>query len=151
MLRIPHCLDKRLIDDSKVASLTHPPHFTHQKHYYFYVSGTHFCWRLSKPQRLVRPEGLCKFKNSPYRVSNPRPSSLKHSALTTTLPCAPFEILVFYRNKKKMNNLPEFCGCFWGYENSNPLPRPSNPRGLVTCKRCFNRFAFQFPVNAKVS
>jgi hypothetical protein len=28
----------------------------------FNVSGTHFCWRLSKPQGLVRPEGLGKFK-----------------------------------------------------------------------------------------
>jgi hypothetical protein len=31
--------------------------FTPQKHY-FYASGTHFCYRLSKPQGLVRPEGL---------------------------------------------------------------------------------------------
>jgi hypothetical protein len=40
---------------------------------------------LSKPQGLVRPEGLGKFKNSPHRESNPRPSGLQHSALTTTL------------------------------------------------------------------
>jgi hypothetical protein len=25
---------------------------------YFYASGTYFCLRLSKPQGLVRPEGL---------------------------------------------------------------------------------------------
>jgi hypothetical protein len=31
--------------------------------------------RLSKPQGLVRPEGLGKFKNSPHRVSNLRPYS----------------------------------------------------------------------------
>jgi hypothetical protein len=37
----------------------------------------------------MRPEGLAKFKNSPYRVSNQRPSSLLHSASTTTLPTAP--------------------------------------------------------------
>jgi hypothetical protein len=43
MLRIPHCLDSRLTDGGKVASPTHQPHFTPQKHYYFYVSGTHFC------------------------------------------------------------------------------------------------------------
>jgi hypothetical protein len=24
------------------------------------TSGTHFCWRLSKPQSLMRPEGLGK-------------------------------------------------------------------------------------------
>jgi hypothetical protein len=28
MLRIPHCLDSRLIDGGKVLSSTHPPHFT---------------------------------------------------------------------------------------------------------------------------
>jgi hypothetical protein len=33
----------------------------------------------------MRPEGSGKFKNSPHRVSNSRPSGLKHSALTTTL------------------------------------------------------------------
>jgi hypothetical protein len=43
MLRISHCLDNRLTDGVKVVSPTHRPHFTPQKHYYFYVSGTHFC------------------------------------------------------------------------------------------------------------
>jgi hypothetical protein len=61
MLRIPHCVDNLLTDGGKVVSLTHPSHFSPQKHYYFNVSGTHFCWRLSKPQGLVRPEGLRKF------------------------------------------------------------------------------------------
>jgi hypothetical protein len=42
MLRIPHCLDNRLIDGSKVVSPTHQLYFTPQKHYYFNVSGTHF-------------------------------------------------------------------------------------------------------------
>jgi hypothetical protein len=42
--------------------------------------------RLSKPQGLMQSEGLGKFKNSPHGVSNPRPSGLQHSALTTTLP-----------------------------------------------------------------
>jgi hypothetical protein len=41
MLRISYCLNKRLIDGGKVVSLTHPPQFTFQKHYYFYVSGNH--------------------------------------------------------------------------------------------------------------
>jgi hypothetical protein len=35
MLRIPYCLDNRLIDGGKVISLTHPPHFTHKKYYYY--------------------------------------------------------------------------------------------------------------------
>jgi hypothetical protein len=37
VLRIPHCLDNQLTDGGKVVSPTHPPHFTPQKHYYFYV------------------------------------------------------------------------------------------------------------------
>jgi hypothetical protein len=68
MLRIPHCLDIRLTDGGKVVSPTHPPHFTPQKHYYFYVSGTHFCWRLNKPQGLVRPEGLGTFKKKNHLI-----------------------------------------------------------------------------------
>jgi hypothetical protein len=32
MLRIPHCLDNRLIDGGKVVSPTHRPHFTPQKY-----------------------------------------------------------------------------------------------------------------------
>jgi hypothetical protein len=43
MLRIPHCLDNRLIDGGKVISLTHRPLSTPQKHYFFNVSGTQFC------------------------------------------------------------------------------------------------------------
>jgi hypothetical protein len=43
MLRIPHCLDNRLTDGGKVVNPTHRPHFTPQKHYYFYASGTRFC------------------------------------------------------------------------------------------------------------
>jgi hypothetical protein len=34
-------------------------YFTPQKHY-LYASGTHFCYRLSKPRGLVRSEGLGK-------------------------------------------------------------------------------------------
>jgi hypothetical protein len=44
--------------------------------------------KLSIPQGLVRPERLGKFKNSPHRVLNPRPSGLQHSVLTITLPRA---------------------------------------------------------------
>jgi hypothetical protein len=62
MIRTPHCPHNRLTDGGKVVSSTHRPHFTLQKHYYFSVSGTHFCWRPSKPQGLVRQEGLGKFK-----------------------------------------------------------------------------------------
>jgi hypothetical protein len=41
--------------------------FTPQKHY-FYASGTHFCLRLSKPQGLVRPEGLGKLIKIIYLI-----------------------------------------------------------------------------------
>jgi hypothetical protein len=61
MLRIPHCLDNRLTDGDKVVSPTHRPLSTPQK-YYFSVSGTHFCERLSERQGLVRLEGLGKLK-----------------------------------------------------------------------------------------
>jgi hypothetical protein len=43
MLRIPHCLENWLTDGGKVVSPTHRPQLTPQKHYYFSVSGTHFC------------------------------------------------------------------------------------------------------------
>jgi hypothetical protein len=41
--------------------------FTPQKHY-FYASGTHLCYRLSKPQGLGRPEGLGKLINIIYLI-----------------------------------------------------------------------------------
>jgi hypothetical protein len=60
MLRIQQCLESRLKDDGKAVSLTHLPRFTPQKHY-FSAFGAHLCYRLSKPQGQVRPEGLGKF------------------------------------------------------------------------------------------
>jgi hypothetical protein len=45
-----------------VSLSTPPPHFTPQKHYYFNVSSTNFCQRLSELHGLVRPEGSGKFK-----------------------------------------------------------------------------------------
>jgi hypothetical protein len=75
VLRISHCLGNRLTDGGKVVSPTYQLRSTPQKHY-FSASGTHFCLRLSEPQGLMWPEGLGKFKNSPRRVSNPRPSGL---------------------------------------------------------------------------
>jgi hypothetical protein len=60
----------------RLSAPSNPPHFTPQKHYYFYVSGTHFCQRLGKPQGLVRPEGLGKFKI--YKQIGIRRNFLKH-------------------------------------------------------------------------
>jgi hypothetical protein len=49
----------------------------------------------------VRPEGLGKFKNSsPHRESNPRPSGLEHSALSTTLPRASLVICIQGNNRR---------------------------------------------------
>jgi hypothetical protein len=59
VLRIPHCLDSWLTDGSEVASLTHQPLCTSQKHFLF-VSGIHFSYRLSKPKGLEWLEGLDK-------------------------------------------------------------------------------------------
>jgi hypothetical protein len=83
-------MDNRLTDGCKVVSPMHRPRSPPQRHY-FSASGTHFCWRLSDPQGVMPLERLGKLKtiNSPHRVSNPRPSGLLHSALTTTLPRAP--------------------------------------------------------------
>jgi hypothetical protein len=61
MLRIPHCLDNRLTDGGKVISPTHRPRSTPQKHY-FSTSSIHFCYRLSEPPCLERPQGLGKLK-----------------------------------------------------------------------------------------
>jgi hypothetical protein len=73
MLMIPHCLDNRLIDGGKVVSTCRTLLPTN---IFFNVSSTHLCYRLCKPQGQVRPEGLGKFKISPHRVSNQRPSAL---------------------------------------------------------------------------
>jgi hypothetical protein len=59
MLRFPHFLENRLTDGGKIVSRTHLPRSALEK-YYFSSSGAHFCYRLSKPQGLVRPEGLGK-------------------------------------------------------------------------------------------
>jgi hypothetical protein len=73
MLRISHCLDSRLTDDSKFVSFTLRLRSTLQKH--FSASGTNFCWRLSKPQGLVRPAGLGKWQSS-FTFSGLEPSTL---------------------------------------------------------------------------
>jgi hypothetical protein len=50
-LRLPHYLDKWLIDGGKVVSPTRQPHFTPRFFYFFLkIPGTHFCQRLSRPQ-----------------------------------------------------------------------------------------------------
>jgi hypothetical protein len=45
MSRLPHFLDNRLTDGGEAVSLTHLSPFTPRK-----IPGTHFCYRLSRPQ-----------------------------------------------------------------------------------------------------
>jgi hypothetical protein len=45
MSRLPHYLDNLITDGGKVATLTRRPPSAPRK-----ISGTHFCWRLSRPQ-----------------------------------------------------------------------------------------------------
>jgi hypothetical protein len=59
-LRISYCLDNRLIDGGKFVSACLC--FTAQKHY-ISVSGTNFCYLLSKSQGPVRLKGLRIDKN----------------------------------------------------------------------------------------
>jgi hypothetical protein len=69
MLRIPHCLDNQLTDGGEVVSCMHRSCSTPQK--YSSASGTCFCWRLSKPQGLVQPEGLGKVKKFTHLIGSP--------------------------------------------------------------------------------
>jgi hypothetical protein len=68
-LRIPHCIDNQLTEGGIVVSPTHRPRSTPQK-YYFSASGTNFCYRLSKPQGLVRLEGLGKLKKFNHLIGS---------------------------------------------------------------------------------
>jgi hypothetical protein len=61
ILRIPLCLGNRFTDGGKIISLTIRLRSTPQKHYVS-SSGTYFCYRLSKPQGLLRLEGISKLK-----------------------------------------------------------------------------------------
>jgi hypothetical protein len=58
VLRIPHSLDNWLTNGREVVNLKHRPRFANKKHFFISLSGSNFCYRLSKCQGLVRPEGL---------------------------------------------------------------------------------------------
>jgi hypothetical protein len=72
------CLDNRLTDGGKVVSLTHRrPYTPHLRK----VPGTHFCYRLRRPQCHGAAGKIRSIeKKSPHRDSNSRPSDLWHSA-----------------------------------------------------------------------
>jgi hypothetical protein len=52
---------------------------TPQKHY-FSASGTHFCWRLSKPQGLAWPEGIGKSKRNSCTSPDLEPTTFRQVA-----------------------------------------------------------------------
>jgi hypothetical protein len=61
-LRLPHYLDKRLIDGGKVVSPTRQPHFTPKFLYFFKDSWYSFLLKAESTPGPVRPEGLGQFK-----------------------------------------------------------------------------------------
>jgi hypothetical protein len=65
-----HFLDSRLKDGSEAASLKRRPHFTLRK-----IPGTHFCYRLSRPQDHSTVE-LGQLKNSMTSCGN-EPATFK--------------------------------------------------------------------------
>jgi hypothetical protein len=71
--------------------------FTPQKHY-FYAFGIHFCQRMSKPQGLVRPEGLGNLiKIIHLNGSQIRDLPVcKKSALTTTICSSVIKGIIHY-------------------------------------------------------
>jgi hypothetical protein len=83
-LRLPQCLDSLQTDAGKILSPTHRPSSTTQKHY-FSASGTHFCWRLSKPQGLMRLEGLGKLKNV-FTSLGLEPATFRHVDIIQMFP-----------------------------------------------------------------
>jgi hypothetical protein len=72
----------------------------------------------------VRPEGVGKFKKLPHRVSNPRPSSLLRSALTTTL-LLPHYIEKIASDDRRRMETPQYSSLFGvnGVESSGFGPK----------------------------
>jgi hypothetical protein len=52
-------MSSQMAEGGEVISLRHRLHSTNQKHFFIFISSIHFFLRLSKPQGLVRMEGLC--------------------------------------------------------------------------------------------
>jgi hypothetical protein len=130
MLRIPHCLDNRRTDGGKVASPTHPPHFTPQKYYYFYVSGTHCCSRLSKLQGLVRPEELDKFKKIASSRIEPAfifSHNFKESYQHSVENCPSYSL---DRKQREPPSPSGRCGISQSYRQSKSFPSVLKP---LTC------------------
>jgi hypothetical protein len=63
--RLPHILDNRLTDGGKVVTLTSRPLFTPKK-----IPGTHFCYRLSRPQDHGAAGRIRSIKKSNNLIGN---------------------------------------------------------------------------------
>jgi hypothetical protein len=84
--RLPHFLDSRLTDGREVVSLTHRSPFTPRK-----VHGTHFCWRISRPQGHNAAGSIRSIEKSSDLIGN-RTRDLPACSIVqqpTTLPRAP--------------------------------------------------------------
>jgi hypothetical protein len=86
-LRLTHFLDIRLTDGGEVISLTQRPPFTHRK-----IPGTHFCYRLSRPQGHSAAGRIRPIEKSINLIGNrildlpacsilPQTTKLSHAAL----------------------------------------------------------------------
>jgi hypothetical protein len=85
MLMIPHCHDNQLTDGGNVVIPKHHTRSSPQK-YYFSVPATHFSYKMSKPQGLVRRKGLGKLKKIHLIGSRTRDLSACSIVPYTTLP-----------------------------------------------------------------
>jgi hypothetical protein len=106
----------------------------------FSASGTHFCWRMHKPQGLVQLEGLGKVKKCNDIGSQ------THDLPTFSIMPQPSMLLQFllYRYRdvmaafcfrccfSRMSDCLLYCGLVWKYNERTitPLP-PGKPSGLL--------------------
>jgi hypothetical protein len=85
MSRLPHFLDSWLEDGGEVVSFTRRPHFAPWK-----IPGTHFGWRLSRSQGIVRLEGLGNpTRDLPACSVVPQPAALPRLIVVTLKKCIP--------------------------------------------------------------
>jgi hypothetical protein len=87
-LRVPGSWGSQILRQSahksdKIVSSTHrPPYPTGS------IPGTHFCYRLSRPQgHIVRPDGLCEWK-IPVTPSGIEPATFRLLKLLSTKHCS---------------------------------------------------------------
>jgi hypothetical protein len=120
MLRIPHCLQSRQYahHGGNVVSPTHWTLSTPQEHYFF-ASGTHFCYELSKPQGLVRAKGLVKLKKIIHSIR----SRIRDLQACNIVP-----------QQLRYSVAPTTCTTTTTYNNNNnDIPLPGLVRKVSTC------------------